>query len=586
MIFLGLISLLQIWFLPGFLFTHFFKKLKFIDKVILAFPLSIILNYIIVFAFLLFNFYENKYFLLLIFFEILLLIKILKIQISALFKKIPIKIKNKIELSLINIFLFFLFITFVFLSINSIGEITHPGDPLVMWDNWAKQFATNQLPKFTLDYPQAYPILMSITYVTMGNIDIEFFSRSVCLIYPLLVWLIFLRAMYILPKFKYEIKLTLLFSVVLFLNQFRHTLYIGFVDPILVFATVSLGYIFLIDKKYKFYANREIILIALIGCLPGLLKQTSLYLTILFPLIYLIYCYKFKNKINLKNIFFIILVISIVVLPWYVYKFYAFNSSEETFQAINLSVFNYSQSEVRGILGQQISNIFLNIFRALNLVFGKGYILILPLILFGLRKNFIAKISLFLIIVPYFVLWSNIFANDARNFSFLLPVVGLVVALGVSNLIFLKNQIFLSFKIKNIINISLITLLIFSFTIILNKKRNKDVLYKKQFEKELVRTNYPNINILLYNYFNEEKMINSKIIMYDLDFIHLPKFEKSLHIPCTDASIKEIEKIINEEFFYLLKKSTCSYNFLNFYNNIKNKKEIFSFNDHILWKNN
>tara|TARA_Y100000389_G_scaffold58883_1_gene54862 strand:+ start:7221 stop:8981 length:1761 start_codon:yes stop_codon:yes gene_type:complete len=586
MIFLGLISLLQIWFLPGFLFTHFFKKLKFIDKVILAFPLSIILNYIIVFAFLLFNFYENKYFLLLIFFEILLLIKILKIQISALFKKIPIKIKNKIELSLINIFLFFLFITFVFLSINSIGEITHPGDPLVMWDNWAKQFATNQLPKFTLDYPQAYPILMSITYVTMGNIDIEFFSRSVCLIYPLLVWLIFLRAMYILPKFKYEIKLTLLFSVVLFLNQFRHTLYIGFVDPILVFATVSLGYIFLIDKKYKFYANREIILIALIGCLPGLLKQTSLYLTILFPLIYLIYGYKFKNKINLKNIFFIILVISIVVLPWYVYKFYAFNSSEETFQAINLSVFNYSQSEVRGILGQQISNIFLNIFRALNLVFGKGYILILPLILFGLRKNFIAKISLFLIIVPYFVLWSNIFANDARNFSFLLPVVGLVVALGVSNLIFLKNQIFLSFKIKNIINISLITLLIFSFTIILNKKRNKDVLYKKQFEKELVRTNYPNINILLYNYFNEEKMINSKIIMYDLDFIHLPKFEKSLHIPCSDASIKEIEKIINEEFFYLLKKSTCSYNFLNFYNNIKNKKEIFSFNDHILWKNN
>lgn len=91
MIFLGLISLLQIWFLPGFLFTHFFKKLKFIDKVILAFPLSIILNYIIVFAFLLFNFYENKYFLLLIFFEILLLIKILKIQISALFKKFQLK---------------------------------------------------------------------------------------------------------------------------------------------------------------------------------------------------------------------------------------------------------------------------------------------------------------------------------------------------------------------------------------------------------------------------------------------------------------------------------------------------------------
>ena len=586
MIFLGLISLLQVWFLPGFLFTHFFKRLRFIDKAILAFPLSIILNYIIVVVLLLFDFYESKYFLLLIFFEILLLIKILKIKISTLFKKFPIKINTKIELNLINIFLFFLFITFVFLSINSIGEITHPGDPLVMWDNWAKQFAKNQFPKFTLDYPQAYPILMSITYITMGNVDIEFFSRSVCLIYPLLVWLIFLRAMNILPKFKNEIKLTLLFTVVLFLNQFRHALYIGFVDPILVFATVSMGYIFLIDKKYKFNENKEIILIALIACLPGLLKQTSLYLTILFPLIYLIYGYKFKERITFINIFGIIFIISVVVLPWYVYKIYTFSSSEETFQAINLSVFNYSQSEVHGILGQHISNIFLNMFRALNLVFGKSYILILPLILFGLRKNFIAKISLFLIIIPYFILWSNIFANDARNFSFLLPVVGLVLALGVSNLIYLKNQISSSFKIKNIINISLIALMIFSFAIILNKKRNKDVLYQKQFEKELARTNYPNVNILLYNYFNEKKIINSKIIMYDLDFIYLPKFEKSQHIPCSDTSIKEIEKIINEEFFYLFKKSTCSNNFLSFYKDIKNKKEIFSFNDHILWKNN
>ena len=586
MIFLGLISLLQIWFLPGFLFIHFFKRLRFIDKIILAFPLSIILNYIIVFVFLLFDFYETKYFLCLIFFEILLLIKILKIRISTLIKKFPIKINTKIELNLINIFLVFLFITFVFLSINSIGEITHPGDPLVMWDNWAKQFATNQFPKFTLDYPQAYPILMSITYITIGNIDVEFFSRSVCLIYPLLVWLIFLRAMNILPKFKYEIKLTLLFTSVLFLNQFRHALYIGFVDPILVFTTVSMGYIFLIDNKYKLYENKEIILVALIACLPGILKQTSLYLTILFPLIYLIYGYKFKDRIAFQNIFKIIFVISVIVLPWYIYKLYAFSSSEETFQAINLSVFNYNQSEVLGILGQQMSNIFLNMFRALNLVFGKGYILILPLVLFGLRKNFIAKISLFLIIVPYFVLWSNIFANDARNFSFLLPLVGLVAAFGLSNLLKFKKKTFSSFKIKNIIDISIIIFIISCFVIILDQKRDKDVLYKKQLEKKLMRTNYPNINILLYNYFSEKKSIDTKIIMYDLDFIYLPKFEKSLHFPCNDESIKEIKKIIHEEFFYLIKKSTCSTNFLSFYKNINNKNEIFSFNDHILWKNN
>ena len=61
MIFLGTISLLQIWFLPGLLFIYFFKKINIIDKVILAFPLSIILNYIIVFLLMFLNFYETKY---------------------------------------------------------------------------------------------------------------------------------------------------------------------------------------------------------------------------------------------------------------------------------------------------------------------------------------------------------------------------------------------------------------------------------------------------------------------------------------------------------------------------------------------
>ncbi len=585
MIFLGTISLLQIWFLPGLLFIYFFKKINIIDKVILAFPLSIILNYIIVFLLMFLNFYETKYLLTLIFVEIIILIKIFKNKIPILIKKFPIEIKTKFRLSVINIVLIFLFLIFLFLSINSIGEITHPGDPLVMWDNWAKQFAVNQLPKFTMEYPQAYPILMSITYVIIANTEIEFFSRSVCLIYPLLIWLIFLRAMYILPKYSYEIKLALLFTSILFLNQFRHTLYIGFVDPILVFATVIIGYIFLIDKKYNFFETKDIILVALIACLPGVLKQTSLYLTIIFPLIYLIICYKFKNKIIIQNIFWIILVISVVVLPWYIFKLYAFSSSEETLQAINLSVFSYNQSYVRGILGQHTLNIFINMFSALNLVFGKGYILILPLILFGLRKNSVAKISFFIIIAPYFILWSNIFANDARNFSFLLPVVGLVATLGLSNLLYFKNKIFSSFKIKNMINISLIILIIFSFTFFLHQKRNKDVLYKKQFEKELTRTNYPHVNVLLYNYFNKKKTTDTTIIMYDLDFIYLPKFEKSLHIPCNDSSIQEINKLINEEFFYLIKESACSTNFLSFYKNIKNKKEIFSYKDHVLWKN-
>ena len=76
-----------------------------------------------------------------------------------------------------------------------------------MWDKWAKSFALGAIPyENTMDYPQAYPILMSITYVFIGNTDIEFFSRVICVIYPLIIWLIIFRLLFILPNAKIIIK--------------------------------------------------------------------------------------------------------------------------------------------------------------------------------------------------------------------------------------------------------------------------------------------------------------------------------------------------------------------------------------------
>ena len=49
------------------------------------------------------------------------------------------------------------------------------------------------------------------------------------------------------------------------------------------------------------------------------------------------------------------------------------------------------------------------------------------------------------------------------------------------------------------------------------EKRSADVLIKKQYEKSLKRTNYPDVNILLYNYF-DGKNKKLSIIMYDHDY--------------------------------------------------------------------
>ena len=64
------------------------------------------------------------------------------------------------------------------------------------------------------------------------------------------------------------------------------------------------------------------------------------------------------------------------------------------------------------------------------------------------------------------------------------------------------------------------------------------------------RTNFPEINTLLYNYFtnNNDKF---KIIMYDRDFTLLPGFENSMHVTCDDAAIEYLNNY-NKKFYYLI----------------------------------
>jgi len=45
---LGMLTIAQAWFLPGFLFL-FFKKIKVIDKIIISLLLSLVLNYLIIY---------------------------------------------------------------------------------------------------------------------------------------------------------------------------------------------------------------------------------------------------------------------------------------------------------------------------------------------------------------------------------------------------------------------------------------------------------------------------------------------------------------------------------------------------------
>ena len=102
---LGILSIIQAWFIPGFLFILFFKKIKILDNLVLSVPLSLVLNYILVYFLVCFKIYNQQIFLFIIFFQIIFILLILlkRYELKLLINKIDIFFSLDKSKNLLNI---------------------------------------------------------------------------------------------------------------------------------------------------------------------------------------------------------------------------------------------------------------------------------------------------------------------------------------------------------------------------------------------------------------------------------------------------------------------------------------------------
>ena len=126
---LGILGLLQVWFLPGFFLLSFAKKIKTVDAIILSLPLSILFNYLIVLALVLTKNYDQKIVLLIIAFELFFIIfnykKNIDFQSTIQSLENFLKFKNliRINLNLLDFLVLLPFSLILFLGLITIGEV-------------------------------------------------------------------------------------------------------------------------------------------------------------------------------------------------------------------------------------------------------------------------------------------------------------------------------------------------------------------------------------------------------------------------------------------------------------------------------
>lgn len=489
-IFLGIISILQGLFLPGFLISTIIKKIDIRDRLIIAIPLSIVFNYILVIFLIICNLYNKETLLSIIFCECLFLgifnKNILYIHDHSHTK---INLNNYIAIILLSL-VAYSFISEITQFFNSIGTVFTDWDAIVSYNRWAKEWAANVIPGKTVaypygtySYPQAIPIIYSISYVLTGSGFLEQFPKIIITIFPLATLGIFARLLSFLKNKGLAIAWSIVIFFVIFQNQFYKNLgYTGYIEPVVMFYGLFIIYSAILFDELKKIGNINTNIYIIIACIAvsgvALVKQHGILAAYGFPVLF--FLYSNKNDKSYFNVFIlIILLISLIIIPWYIYKLSDFIAGNDSIMLSFYTDFN----------GINNINFYERPIVGMRILFEKNYayFLLIPLIA-SLRNSDARRVALYLVL-PYYLIWSLFLIYNVQNISIILPAIAILIGYGMQEISKLKIGkyfaiiilfIIIFYYIENyfILIISSILLIIF---IVVNNKVNLFSLKKYHF---------------------------------------------------------------------------------------------------------
>ncbi len=460
MTFLYFFSFFQITFLPGYLFLRFFSgdsTASFLEKLILSFGLSLIINYLLVEVLVFLEIYNRVILCIIAGLEIALLCfsvyrrvkhngkpDLLLPWINQQHQKIinffleEVKVfrqsKKLFErlVSLVPLFIFALSIIYIFLHINtwisSSDLIFRAHDAVVSWNRWANDWYNGIFPLRTWHYPQLLPANWSISYVFAGE-PLQFIPKFTMGLYT--VYTLLMLTDLFLKTNRLSFPIASIVLLIVLTNGFPLSrLFDGFAEmPIIFFAFGSLYCLFNFINQPEEINNLKYLFLGTffsMGCAAT--KQAGLFIAVLYPVLAII----FLKQQNLKpmgstvvNILIVHIISAIVIiLPFYLMT--------ELRIAKGLDI-----SEIKWVTeGIYAGKSFLQRLPGiLNLIEkmagGKTELLILIFLFFiSLVDRHSRWISL-LITAPFVAIWARFYSYDIRNIALALPFFCLGVGVGV-----------------------------------------------------------------------------------------------------------------------------------------------------------
>jgi len=530
MLVLGLLSFIQIVFIPGFILLEALKiktanKLEFITY---SFALSLILNYNLVYLFTLLKIYEpiTVYVLFALEIAIISFFVFRKrdifnrpfLDLSSLKRETTIRRILFVAASALSVFFFFFFF-------RNMGSIFTGWDPVFSWNRWAVDWYLNEIPLRTYLYPQMIPADFSISYQFMQDHYVQLFAKAFMPFFTIFITFLFI-SLYLIRKDPRLLVTSIIFSTIILVFGYRY-IDSGYVDIAVAFLSFAAVYETLKGGKLT---NKRIALILILASAAALTKFIGL-LVFGYCLGWIIYNIIKGSSLEGRRpaAISIIAGITILELHWYLVK------AVQISLGIEFSYIKFLTQDIHHEL-----NIFERFFRGLNLFPLWAVIVFFILLFFVISslfvKNRIRTVTLFLTI-PFILAWGFYFSYDERNLLAAIPFMAISAAYGIS--LYFNKYITGSarevskpepaekgkkkcfFKNSYIAIISLIIFIALSVFLIVSRED----IYSSQIQKQK-ELGDRFLNKRLYEY-KENKQIEGKIITDYYWVTSLPGFEGS-----------------------------------------------------------
>jgi hypothetical protein len=418
----------------------------------------------------------------------------------------------------------------------NIGTIFSNSDALVSWNRWALDWFNNRFPQDTYAfYPQLLSANWSISYVMIGE-PLQFFPK---LIMPTFLVFIFLG----LIDLAFKRKSLGFFLAIPFVGHIFFAAIGRFWGMGEGLADILVSYLsflpfyclaYAVDETEEEKSLKFITLGGVFASGASVAKQSALYVLAVYGIIaflYLAKTYGFKNKLSRMCLVKMILSVILISAPFFIYRYIEIKKgiyppiSANNYKLYNNRVLGDTYlKRVKVALNDINSEILSPPLFANEPFFKTKPIIRLELIGLSLIGFlFVLSIPQLRVVVIFLgfgwlVIWSLFLSYDARNLSIAFPFLGVGIGVGLEAFLFRLKK----FPLLLILLMSLAFLGIFSYRY--PACRLREVQFKKQ--KQIGNAA---LNELLYKYKYQEGITGNILTNYQI-MKYLPEFEPFYHL--------------------------------------------------------